>query len=224
MYNRNQQKYERFAQEMAGNPIHPDNFSRYFGDWQGHATIDYETLLNNGFPYIFFTALDGFDNAGRIDRNLMPFYAQSLIQGEITRDEAVRLMAQVFDIWSKQDLWNVAIAGQAMDGESAANELTAIVLEARRHVKHPKPGLSFSLNTSTPARFIDSAIDTLAVGLGHPAFYNDNLYVKTLIEMGYPPEDAVRYAFGGCSETHIPGYGAIRDSFFNLATAVECVL
>jgi len=174
--------------------------------------------------YHFFTALDGYDNAGRIDQNLYPFYQKSMERGEITQDETVRLFAEMFNIWAPQDFWNMAIAGSRTDGSSAANDLTEIILEARRLVNHPKPGLSFCLNASTPQKYIDRAIDTLAAGLGHPAFYNDELYIKGFLDMGYPLEDAVRYSFGGCSETHIPGCSAARDAIFNILTAVECVI
>ena len=293
-------------------PVNMRNFVGGFFTWMGHATIDYETLLSKGLPFIqksiadsrakindssqtaqderdflgalervyeairaligryaeelsalmksditneeknrmagllgsfqrmlegppqnfiqaihfyhFFTALDGYDNAGRIDRNLYPFYKISLERGEITKTEAVRLFAQMFGIWARRNFWNMAVAGSKTDGTSAANDLTEIILEARRLVDHPKPGLSFCLNKSTPQKYIDCAVETLAAGQGHPAFYNDELYIKGFLDMGYPAEDAARYSFGGCSETHIPGCSAARDCIFNILTAVECVI
>lgn len=312
MHGRTGKLYGEFEKTVKDIPVNAGNFFSYFSDWQGHATVDYKTLLEKGLPFIkksieksrqgiaadstayvrehhfldtmerlydavvhlierftdelkrlcgtdidggekkraerlvhcfnrmlegppknffqalqfyhFYTALDAFDNAGRIDANLAPFYCASEMRGETTYEEAVRLLSQVFGIWGGMDLWNMAVAGRDANGQSIANELTLAVLDARKTLKTPKPGLSFCLNDSTPDSFVFRAFDSLAEGTGHPAFYNDNLYVNTLIEMGYPAEDAAGYAFGGCSETHIPGCGAARDSFFNMATALECAL
>jgi len=45
-----------------------------------------------------------------------------------------------------------------------------------------------------------------------------------LENIGVPRADAIEFALGGCSETHIAGKGAIRDAYLNIAKVLEATL
>jgi formate C-acetyltransferase len=168
-------------------------------------------------------ALDGYDNVGRLDQHLVPFYVHDVNNGTLTPDEATGILAEAFDIWGAHGHWQVVIGGTDTNGHDVSNELTRVILKARGKVKRPKPSLSLRLSTTSPRDLLDSALDLLEEGLGQPAIYNDDLYIRALQQIGIPYEAATQFVLGGCSETHIAGKSAARDAFFNLTKALEAV-
>jgi pyruvate-formate lyase len=172
----------------------------------------------------FFYTLDGSDNAGRIDQLLYPYYASDLRAGKIDRKRAEDLLFQVFDIWGQVTCWNMRSGGCEADGSSAVNDLTFAVLDARKRVRRPKPSVSLSITPTTSGELLHKAFEVMETGVGQPALYNDELYIKTLEAIGVPTADAVEYTFGGCTETHIAGKSAIRDAFVNVAKCLELAL
>jgi len=172
----------------------------------------------------FFNAVDGFDNVGRLDQYTYPFYRGDVRRGLIDGEGAVAFFAELFDIWGAHNHWQVVIGGQNADGADASNELTRLIMDARRMVNRPHPSLSLRVPSRSPDELMVKALELLRDGLGQPALYNDDLYVRTLEGIGVAGEDAVEFVLGGCSETHIAGKGAIRDSFLNVAKALEGLL
>jgi len=172
----------------------------------------------------FFNAVDGFDNVGRLDQYAYPFYRRDVERGLIDEQGAVALLAELFDIWGANLHWQVVIGGQDADGKDASNELTRLAMEARRLVNRPRPSLSLRVSSRTPDELLVKAFELLKDGLGQPAFYNDDLYVRALQGIGVKKEDAAEFVFGGCSETHIAGKSAIRDMSLNVAKALEELL
>ena len=168
-------------------------------------------------------AVDGYDNVGRLDQHLYPFYARDVNRGTLTPDRAEALLAEAFDIWGSQNHWQVVVGGTDREGRDASNDLTGLILAARGRVDRPKPSVSVRLSEESPAGLLESALDLLAKGLGQPALYNNDLYIRAFQQIGVPAEAATEFVFGGCSETHIGGRSAARDSFFNLAKALEAV-
>ncbi|NQT93878.1 MAG: hypothetical protein HQ559_14050 [Lentisphaerae bacterium] len=171
----------------------------------------------------FLNAIDGFDNIGRLDQYLYPFFRTDLERGSVTGGEVEAMLVELLDIWGAHGHWQVVIGGSTMDGDNAGNELTALILAARARMQRPQPSVSLRLARVSPPALLEQAFDLLGAGVGQPALYNDELYIDELKRMGVPHNDAVEFVFGGCSETHIAGKSAIRDSFVNMAKALETV-
>jgi len=171
----------------------------------------------------FTNALDGYDNVGRLDQYLLPYYRQDAESGTVTPDRAAGLLADAFDIWGSCFHWQVVIGGTDQDGEDAANELTELILTARGTVKRTQPSVSVRLSARSPEALLDGALGLLEKGLGQPAMYNDDLYIHAFEQIGVPREAATEFVLGGCSECHIGGRSAARDAFFNLTKALEAV-
>jgi formate C-acetyltransferase len=171
----------------------------------------------------WMNALDGYDNVGRLDQYLHPFYERDLRRGALTPAQAEHLLAEAMDLWGEQGHWQVVVGGTDRDGRDASNELTRLILRARGRVQRPHPSVSLRLSTHTPPAILAAALDLLSAGQGQPAFYNDELYRHALQGVGLPPEAAAEFVLGGCSETHVAGRSAARDSFFNLAKGLEAV-
>ena len=179
----------------------------------------YEALL-----YVhFINAIDGFDNVGRLDQYLYPFYASDLAGGTLTAEEANALLVDALDIWGANDHWQVVVGGADAQGRDVSNPLTYAILRARGHVKRPKPSVSLRLADDAPPTLLDSALALLAEGVGQPAFYHDALYQHAFRQLGVNADEAVEFVLGGCTEAHIAGKSAARDAFFNLAKALEAV-
>lgn len=179
----------------------------------------YEALL---FVHLM-NALDGYDDVGRLDQYLYPFYARDIADGSLSAEEAEMLLADVFDLWGSHGHWQIVVGGADAQGHDVTNALTHVILKARAHVKRTHPSVSVRLSDEAPAELMDSALELLSAGVGQPAFYHDALYQHALRQLGVAPEDAAEFVFGGCSETHIAGKSSARDAFFNLAKALEAV-
>jgi len=171
----------------------------------------------------FMNAVDGYDNVGRLDQYLHPFYVRDIANGSLTTEEAETLLAEAFDLWDSHGHWQVVVGGADADGRDVSNALTHLILKARGRVKRTKPSVSLRLARGSPPALLDSALALLAQGVGQPAFYNDDLYQHALRQIGVKAEDAAEFVLGGCTETHIAGKSAARDAFFNLTKALEAV-
>ena len=171
----------------------------------------------------FMNAVDGYDNVGRLDQNLFPFYARDIANGTLTAEEAEGLLAEAFELWNSHHHWQVVVGGADADGRDVSNALTHVILKARGRARCTQPSVSVRLAVNSPQALLDSALDLLAQGVGQPAFYNDDLYQRALRHLGVKAEDAADFVTGGCTETHIAGKSAARDAFFNLAKGLEAV-
>ena len=148
----------------------------------------------------FIMYLDGPDDLGRFDQFMQPFYETG-----IARDDALRLVRQLWknidDAWA----WNVAIGGSDPSGAEASNDMTLICLEAARGRR--RPNLALRLRADTPEEVWRAAFDTIETGCGLPALYCEENYIRAIREahLNLPENDLYRYAFGGCTELMVHG-------------------
>ncbi len=216
---------ERRAQELPPEDARRERWQRLQQAFSRILTGPPNSFFEALARHHFFFVLDGWDNGGRVDQLLYPFYEKDLKAGRIDRKRAEDLFFQALELWGRMEwCWNLRIGGRQADGSDATNELTYAVLEARNRVRRPKPGVSLSIAKTTPKELLKKALEVIATGLGQPALYNEELYVETLQRLGVPWEDAVEYTFGGCTETHIAGKSSGRDSVFNVAKCLELAL
>lgn len=163
----------------------------------------YEGLLATHFLWM----LDGCDSLGRLDQVLGPLWEHDLADGSLDLDFARSLLDELFQNFQRFNGWNLQIGGRTPDGKDGANSLTGEILEACRRNHLPKPNVAFRITSDTPEEMIVHAFDVLKDGSGHPALYNDDLYIRKLLEsdLGLNERDARELSFGGCTETMIGG-------------------
>jgi len=171
---------------------------------------------------------------GRMDQYLYPFYARDLEAGRITREEATELMV---NLWlktlsiNKIRPWshtrfsagsplyqNVTIGGQTPDGRDAVNEFSDIILDSVAQVRLPQPNLTVRYHKGLSDAFLRRCVELIRLGIGMPAFNNDEVIIESLIEKGVKPEDAMNYSAIGCVEVAVPGkwgYRCTGMSFIN---------
>ncbi|SEO86326.1 pyruvate formate lyase family protein [Propionispora vibrioides] len=157
----------------------------------------------------------------RIDQYLYPFYKKDLDAGEITEDFAKDLLACV---WLKvneprmRTVESVTLGGVDREGNDAANDLTRICLQVAADLRVPYPNIGLRINRKNPDWLYDEAINTTAAGSGQPMLLNDEIWVPSLMSLGFSQENANDYYNMGCVELEVPGkqpsYGVCESIAF----------
>lgn len=163
----------------------------------------YEALV--GWNFIFY--LDGTDNLGWMDKGLMRWY-----DGEDITPE----LHELFESVVANDGWSVTIGPEY-------GPLTRQCLEAVRGLFRPM--VELRVTPEMPSDLWDLAVDIVYSGGGQPAFYNEDM-VQRIMADAYPdasPEERMRFAGAGCTETNIAGMSNVGgiDANLNLAMLFE---
>ncbi len=179
---------------------------------------------------------------GRFDQYMFPYYQQDIANGIITRDKAQELLDclwvkfneinKVRDAGSTKAFGgypmfqNLIVGGQTSDGLDATNELSFMCLEATVHTKLPQPSISIRIWNKTPDELLLKACEVSRVGLGMPAYYNDEVIIPALVSRGVSLRDARDYCIIGCVEPQKGGKteGWHDAAFFNMAKVLEITI
>ncbi|MDD4508136.1 MAG: pyruvate formate lyase family protein [Eubacteriaceae bacterium] len=182
-------------------------------------------------------------NPGRMDQYLYPFYKADIEAGRITQEEAQELLDCLWVKFSEPCLFqdevtaqfsagypmfqNVCCGGIDERGNDAVNTISYMMLQATAEVQLYQPSLSVRYNMArNPDKFLKKISEVLKLGLGFPAFHNDEIGIQMMLNKGIPLRDAWNWNPCGCVETNLAGmqrcYTAYAD--FNLGSAVEFTL
>ncbi len=178
---------------------------------------------------------------GRFDQYMYPYFRKDYDAGLITLEEAQELIDCVWiklnDFTKVRDaasaegfagyslFQNLIAGGQTPEGLDATNELSFMTIYATMHVALPQPSFSVRIWNGTPHSFMIAAAKLTRMGLGLPAFYNDEVIVPALVSRGLTIEDARDYNIIGCVEPQKSGktYGWHDAAFFNMCRIIELV-
>ncbi len=190
------------------------------------------------------TELNGWDsmNPGHIDQHLWPFYQKGLADGTLTRDQAKELICCLWIKFNNQpappkvgvtalesgtynDFTNINIGGVDRDGNSAANELSYMILEIQEELHELQPGLSIHIAANTPDEFLLEGIKVIRQGHGYPSIFNPDTYVKEMVRAGKTVEDAREGGCSGCIEVGAFGKEAyLLTGYLNTPKILEITL
>ena len=190
------------------------------------------------------TELNGWDsmNPGHIDQHLWPFYQKGLADGTLTRDQAKDLISCLWIKFNNQpappkvgvtalesgtynDFTNINIGGVDRDGNSAANELSYMILEIQEELHELQPGLSIHIAANTPDEFLLEGIKVIRQGHGYPSIFNPDTYVKEMVRAGKTVEDAREGGCSGCIEVGAFGKEAyLLTGYLNTPKILEITL
>jgi formate C-acetyltransferase len=181
------------------------------------------TIEQTPNPYAF--------SIGRLDQVLYPYYARDLAAGKITEDEALEFLEA---FWLKlvvgKSCWavsqNILLGGLTPEGKDATNPVSFLALRATEELKTPQPSVAVRVHQNSPQDFLHQAARVLRMGLGIPAFHNDDSVVPLKCSEGIPLADARDYAIAGCQEPIVGGKENARTTGgkFNLAKCLELAL
>ncbi|MGN0287505.1 MAG: glycyl radical protein [Atopobiaceae bacterium] len=180
---------------------------------------------------------------GRFDQYLYPYYETDIQTGDITRDQALELLTNLWiklltvqKIRSQEHTLssagspmyqNVTIGGQTPDGRDAVNDLSYLVLQSVAQTRLTQPNLTVRYHKNIDPKFFDLCIEVMKLGFGMPAFNNDEVIIPSFIAWGVAPEDAYNYSAIGCVETAVPGkwgYRCTGMSYLNFPRLLLCAM
>ena len=157
----------------------------------------------------FLGTLFGLYTLNRPDRYLFPYYEADLKSGAITREEAQELIdnfcLQVSTRVFTRAACGFIVGGQNADGTLVENDLTYMFLTALDHIQMPDPNGALAVNEKTSDEILSYAREVVSHGTTHPAFYNDDAIVESLVKYGVERAEAVNYIHTTCAEISVVG-------------------
>ncbi len=150
--------------------------------------------------FMLIFALDGSDSPGRFDQYMYPSYCRTANKEEITD-----LLDRLWDYFRDHRSWNLCISGSDENRNDETNELTYDILAMVRKKRYNTPNLTCRVHRNTPDKLWNAIADTLAIGTGLPALYNDDVVCTALEKIGISPEDSHDYCMNGCNQIDILG-------------------
>lgn len=182
-------------------------------------------------------------NPGRLDQYLWPYYKADIEAGRITPETAQELLDCLWIKFSETCLFqdavtaefaagypmfqNVCVGGVNCTGKDAVNELSYLILQATMDVQLYQPSLSVRYNMAkNPNSFLKKVVELISMGTGFPAFHNDEVGIRMVMNKGIPLREAYDWNPCGCVETNLEGrlrhYTALAD--INLGGMIELAL
>lgn len=182
-------------------------------------------------------------NPGRMDQYIYPFYKTDLESGILTEEKAQGLLDCLWIKFSEPCLFqdavtaefaagypmfqNVCVGGVTTSGQDAVNPLSYLILQATMDVQLYQPSLSVRYSLAkNPNKFLRKVIELIRLGTGFPAFHNDDIGIRMLMNKGIPLREAFDWNPCGCVETNLEGrlrhYTALAD--INLGGMIELVM
>ena len=176
--------------------------------------------------WVFHLAVLAEDNfsglaPGRLGQILYPWWKQDMESGLLDRKKTLELLECIRMKFTEIDLFgpkmviegiqsgstfnNVSLGGLTREGESAANELEMLMIEAGMTCETPQPTMTILYDERLPEEYLLKAVECNKTGTGYPAWVNNNVAMEFLLK-NYGPEgmtldDARAVAIGGCLQT-----------------------
>jgi len=174
----------------------------------------------------------------RFDQYMYPYYKNDNITDESVQELIDCLWVKFNDVNKVRDegstkafggypmFQNLIVGGQNVDGKDDTNELSFMCLTATQHTRLPQPSISIRVWNKTPEDLLLKAAEVTRLGLGMPAYYNDEVIIPSLTSHGVTLEDARDYGIIGCVEPQKGGKteGWHDAAFFNTAKVLEITI
>lgn len=168
----------------------------------------------------YLGTLFGLYPLNRPDRYLFKYYDKDIQDGVITREEAQELIDNYCLHVSNRVFSRAAcgfiVGGRNEQGDLVENELTYMFLTALEHIRMPDPNGALAVSNDTSEKILAYAADILSKGTTHPAFFNDDVIIDSLVKYGCAYEDAVNYIHTTCAEISVVGKTKAHTAPFSI--------
>ena len=175
---------------------------------------------------LWFGEDHGLSCPGRMDQTLRRFYEADRAAGRITPREAFELICCLY-IHMNRILWPgsavaVMVGGRDRDGRDVTNELTYLCLAARAATRLVYPTVGLAWHGAAPDELMDFCTDMACLGIGDPAFFNDEVISEGLREQGATEADSYNYMNSTCVEIKVAGASNIwvTQPYINMPQAL----
>jgi len=154
----------------------------------------------------------------RMDQIFYPFYKRDKDEGRIDYAVAQELLENLLLKMNEEGALIppsqpaagplitrvTTIGGVDRWGRDATNEMTYLIMDAKNEMGRNQPALAVRLHPQTPQALMHKIVDSLVKQPGVYSFFNDNMMVPFLTNLGIPLDDARNYATDGCMRWIIP--------------------
>lgn len=163
---------------------------------------------------------------GRFDQYMWRFYEADMEAGRLTKENALELLECLWlNCYGTFDFRHLTVGGIKPGGTDGTNELSYLCLEATERLRTPRD-IAVRIHKDTPGDFLKKAVEVVALGMGRPDFWNDEVTIEALTKAGIPLDDARDYSPIGCVELTIAGKCNSRTMghSINLSKCLELAL
>lgn len=212
-----QAELQRMADALAVVPENP-------------ATTFFEAMQSMWFVQFVLASVCGdITLTGRPDAYLYPYYKQDQINGIIDEETAMSLIE---DLYFKHNMlygaWpaSVMVGGHNRTGEANWNELSYLFIKAIETTGLVNPSVTVCYNKEMPDDLLTLCLEVIEKGYTRPAFFNDDVIIKGLMDAGVTYEDACYYIHSTCVEiTPIAASNIlVATPYINLNKGLEYIL
>ena len=151
-----------------------------------------------------YSKLAGSINHGRMDEYLGDFYAADLKSGNIKREEAVDMLASLFEIMeSHKDIMNIRaiVGGKGRRNEANADQMALVIMDAADKYHSIVPQLTLRFYKGQNPVLYTKALDIISAGYPYPMLYNDDVNIPAVqAAQNIPESEATDYLPFGCGE------------------------
>ncbi len=209
--------HSRYLDVLSDMPGYADNYKNLLRVPFFPATNFYEAVQSLWFTFAFVRLCGNWPGIGRLDVLLGKYLEADLKEGTITLDEAREILAHFFIKgceWvlggnfyggDSQHYQNILLAGIDEKGNEVTNEVTYLVLDILEEFNIGDFPTSIRLNKNSPEKLLRRAAEVVKHGGGTVAFYNEEVVIAAMEQVGYPQSEARRFANDGCWEMQVPG-------------------
>lgn len=164
--------------------------------------------------------MDGVDSPGRFDQYMAPWYEAA------SEEERAYCLENMWHLFHETRAWNLCISGSDETWQDQTNILSYDILKTARKYRYQTPNLTMRVHRNTPMTLWESAMETLATGIGMPAIYNDECVCPALEAQGITTAHAHNYCMNGCNQIDIFGVShmGLEDGEVCLAKCLELAL
>ncbi len=154
----------------------------------------------------------------RTDQIFYPFYQRDKEEGRLNYEEAQELAEHLLLKMNEEGALIppsqpaagplitrvTTVGGVTRQGADATNEMTYILMDAKNEMGRNQPALAVRLHPQTPQALMHKIVESVVKQPGVYSFFNDNMMIPFLTNLGIPLEDARNYATDGCMRWIIP--------------------
>lgn len=132
---------------------------------------------------------------GRCDEFLYPYYERDIKNGVLTYESAKEIVKCFYIKLSEGDESCFMTLGCAVN-----NQLTELFMEAQTETCMRQPSIGLAVSDITSDTVFEKAVQLTLSGSGMPAYFNNDLVIKGLENIGLDKKDAENYGIVGCYE------------------------
>jgi pyruvate-formate lyase len=224
--------YERQARELAAvtpDPMRRRELAQIGATLSNIAAAPPQTLREAIQLFWLYALVGDIRNHSRMDVYLGDFLARDLESGELTEDQALRLLQSLWRLMAarKTRVHNrVIVGGVGRPNQPSADRFAMLALEATRTVLEAEPQLSLRIYQGMDPALMRKALDVIGAGRTYPILYNDDVIVPAVMrafEVGRA--EAEQYVPFGCGEYILDhrSFGT-PSGVINLLKALEVTL